>query len=298
MLANQSSQPKKILLAVDGSEHSLAAAQFVHDLPLPLGSRICILSVLIPREAGLKTYALEHFMEQVSQMLQDKGAEISTHLIAGNPAMDIVREAKEVGADMIVMGAKGLRATLGILLGGVAQQVVEYSGEPVMIVRAPYTGMRKILLVVDGSLQSMDAVHYLTQFPFSQEAEVQVLHVMPPMPSTEMVAQTFPGITEGVYYPIPEDLDTLERLAQEEKEKGEELLRNTQMNLETNGIFAKANLLRGDAATEIIEFTKQNQMDLVVAGSRGLGGFEGWMLGSVSRKLVHYAGCSVLLVKS
>ncbi|MCB9135944.1 MAG: universal stress protein [Anaerolineales bacterium] len=298
MLANQSSQPKKILLAVDGSEHSLAAAQFVHDLPLPLGSRICILSVLIPREAGLKTYALEHFMERVSQMLQDKGAEISTCLIAGNPATEIVREAKEVGTDVIVMGAKGLRATLGILLGGVAQQVVEHAGEPVMVIRAPYVGMRNILLVVDGSSQSMEAVNYLAQFPFSQEAEVQVLHILPPMPSTDALAQAFPGVTEGVYYPMPEDLDALNRLAEEEQEEGEALLKNIQQQLEKSGIFAQTILLRGDAATEIIEYTKRHQMDLVVAGSRGLGGFEGWVLGSVSRKLVHYAGCSVLIVKS
>ena len=36
---------------------------------------------------------------------------------------------------------------------------------------------------------------------------------------------------------------------------------------------------------------------MVVCGSRGLSAVSGWLLGSVSRKLVHYAGCSVLIVK-
>jgi len=53
----------------------------------------------------------------------------------------------------------------------------------------------------------------------------------------------------------------------------------------------------GDAATEIIEYVKSNKFDLIVAGSRGLSQFKGWWVGSVSRKLVHYSNCSVLIVK-
>jgi len=51
------------------------------------------------------------------------------------------------------------------------------------------------------------------------------------------------------------------------------------------------------AVTEIIQYAKENQVDLIVAGSRGLTSMQSWLLGSVSRKLVHYAGCSVLIVK-
>ncbi|NUM49278.1 MAG: universal stress protein, partial [Anaerolineales bacterium] len=104
MLVNQTPHPLNILLAVDGSEHSLAATQFVHDLPLPLGSRVSVLSVLIPREAGLKTYALEHFLEQVVDMLQDKAVEVSSRLISGNPATEIIQATKEARAELVVLG--------------------------------------------------------------------------------------------------------------------------------------------------------------------------------------------------
>jgi nucleotide-binding universal stress UspA family protein len=56
-------------------------------------------------------------------------------------------------------------------------------------------------------------------------------------------------------------------------------------------------LKQGDAASEIIEYVKDRAIDLVVAGSRGLSPMRAWLLGSVSRKLVHYASCSVLIVK-
>ncbi|GAB4581466.1 MAG: universal stress protein [Anaerolineales bacterium] len=297
MFVNQTPHPMKILLAVDGSAHSVAATQFVHDLPLPLGSQVSILSVLIPREAGLKTYVLEHFLEQVCQELQDKGIALTSQLISGNPATEIIKSAQNEMVDLIVVGAKGLRATLGILLGGVAQQVVEYAVCPVVVVRAPYDGISTILMVVDGSVQSEEALDFLAKFPFSQEAKVQLLHILPPVPSTEVFTRAFPGASEAIYYPMPEDLETLERMAEEEYEKGEALLKAMQTRLEAQGVFANTELLRGDAATEILEYVKTHQVDLVVAGSRGLGGFEGWLLGSVSRKLVHYAGCSVMIVK-
>ena len=57
-------------------------------------------------------------------------------------------------------------------------------------------------------------------------------------------------------------------------------------------------LLWGDAGTEIIDYVKTHDIDLIVAGSRGLSQMRGWFLGSVSRKLVHYSNCSVLIVKT
>jgi nucleotide-binding universal stress UspA family protein len=84
---------------------------------------------------------------------------------------------------------------------------------------------------------------------------------------------------------------------EEEQAAGQAMVDKLVLRLEMSGIPATGVLLRGDAATEIIEYAKAQQIDLVVAGSRGLSAVKGWWLGSVSRKLVHYAGCSVLVVK-
>ena len=54
---------------------------------------------------------------------------------------------------------------------------------------------------------------------------------------------------------------------------------------------------RGDAATEILRYAREKQVDLLVAGSRGLSQVRGWLMGSVSRKLVYHASSAVLIVK-
>jgi nucleotide-binding universal stress UspA family protein len=89
----------------------------------------------------------------------------------------------------------------------------------------------------------------------------------------------------------------ISRQAEDEERQGRHLLEQTLKHLAEVGIDASSVLLRGDAASEIIEYVKAHQIDLIVAGSRGLSQMKRLLLGSLSRKLVHYANCSVLIVK-
>ena len=100
--------------------------------------------------------------------------------------------------------------------------------------------------------------------------------------------------------PVISSVDMDEKLAKQAEDEnriGKQLLQETVNDLSDLGIATNAVLRRGDAATEILNFTQENQVDLIVAGSRGLTQIQSWFLGSVSRKLVHYADCSVLIVK-
>ena len=84
---------------------------------------------------------------------------------------------------------------------------------------------------------------------------------------------------------------------QEQEREGEALLERARKLLLKKGVESTSLLVRGDAATEIIAYTDKEDIDLIIAGSRGLSPFQGWLMGSVSRKLVHYSNCSVLIVK-
>jgi nucleotide-binding universal stress UspA family protein len=286
-----------ILLAVDGSEHSRAATRLLCDLPLTPGSSIQALAVLVPRDASSHA-DLEAALEEAAGTLGEKGVRVSTELLTGYPSEAISEYADRHEPDLIVLGAKGLRATLGILLGGVVQQIVEYASWPVLVVRAPYTGLHRALLVVDPSPHSQRAVEYLASFPLPMQAEVLLVHVLPPFPSPALVARSWPAGMEAVpQIPSPETEQILAKQAEEEQNQGQALLDSTEQMLASRGLRVTPALLRGDAATEIIEYVKSRQIDLIVAGGRGLSPMRRLLLGSLSRKLVHYAGCSVLVVK-
>jgi nucleotide-binding universal stress UspA family protein len=64
-----------------------------------------------------------------------------------------------------------------------------------------------------------------------------------------------------------------------------------------NGIVFHHKIIYGDPKSDTIDFMKQNNFDLVVIGSRGLGGIKETFLGSVSNTIVHKSHVPVLVVK-
>ena len=289
----QTKRRMKILLADDGSQHAQAAVKLLQELPLPPKSRVHVLRVFSPGQ----TYAvgqMEKSLKHTEDQLLEQGIKADADLVLGYPAEKIIETAKEMKPDLIIIGAKGLRATLGILLGGVAQQVVEYSCCPVLVVRAPYRGLQRLLLVTDGSLYSQRAIRYLGKFPLSEKVDVRLMHVLPPLTTPVIMEPYFGG--RDAFVPLHNTEEEAKIKAQQEK-AGERLLDRAHNLLLKNEIESTPVLTRGDAATEIMDYVEREDVHLIVAGSRGLSSFQGWLMGSVSRKLVHYSNCSVLIVK-
>lgn len=283
----------KILVGYDGSSHAKAAIKLICDLPLSTGSLVFLLGVFTPRQTS-DHELLRASIAEAGNCIQERGLAHQYETILGHPAEKLIEYAEKFQPDLLVVGAKGLRATLGILLGGIAQQIVEYANAPVLVVREPYHPIKRVLLVTDGSPFSQCAIDYTCEMPLPQEIDLRVLHVLPPLIQPEVIAQAWPA-TPGTA--LPPDLPTLETWRLEEEEQGQNLLKNAQKTLLAAGMECVTVMRRGDAATEIQEYCRQFEPNLIIAGSRGLSQVRSWLLGSVSRKLIHYSNTSVLIVK-
>lgn len=293
-----SSQPLQIQLAVDGSEHAMAATQLVNDLPLPQNSRVTILGVVPPGQS-LYESKLRAALMQAEKLLGRKAVETESVLLYGHAAKQLIEYGIEHRPDLMVIGAKGLYATLKILLGGVAHQVVEHARWPVLVVRTPYRGLRRVLLATDGSQNCRLAAQYLAQLPLPEQTEIQVLHVQALIEEPKVYAHGMgPFAYLALSMPIPVDPPFASRKAELNKQRGRAALAESKRILETVGRKPRGFITEGDPASQILAHSEQQGIDLIVAGSRGLSAIEGWWWGSVSRKLVHYAHSSVLFVRT
>lgn len=63
------------------------------------------------------------------------------------------------------------------------------------------------------------------------------------------------------------------------------------------GLSAKPVVLEGDPASQLIQYAEKEQVDLIICGTRGLGGFKSLLLGSVAHKLVTHSPIPVLVIK-
>ena len=147
----------KILLAVDGSVFSDAAAQELVKRPWPPQSEVKVITAVeITAPMGMETWDvspdyfenLERSVRQAAQAtldntllklktITDKTLKISGEIIQGSPAKVIVDEAESWGADLIVMGSRGLGVWNRLLLGSVSNAVVHHAKCSVEVVRTP-----------------------------------------------------------------------------------------------------------------------------------------------------------------
>jgi nucleotide-binding universal stress UspA family protein len=156
--------------------------------------------------------------------------------------------------------------------------------------------MKRILVPVDGSKPSMAAVETAGELAKKLDAEVFVLNVcnVTEIPGEEPAKEARVGgpIGGGVRsesHPS-RTYDEFTRDALVIAEQSAEPLIKDGVKATTVGIC-------GDPADVILETAKEKDVDLIVIGRRGLTGIKRFLMGSVSRKVVDHAPCSVLVVK-
>lgn len=145
---------KNILCAVDGSEHSLNAAEYAAELAQKFDGALTILTVAKPvkltpkiREfiqkenlLGEAKYVLEPMTESVIDEAKHRALErglkkVATDVKEGHPARSIVEAVKHDQYDCVVLGGRGLGDLEATLLGSVSHKVASLSSCTVVIVK-------------------------------------------------------------------------------------------------------------------------------------------------------------------
>lgn len=147
---------KKILVAVDGSEHADHALNYALDLAEKYSASLELLTVLhyvyisydIDSTGFIRPPVVQEWIEAqraqhekvLSQALEkvkkrQPNLNVSTKLVEGRPADKIVEAAKEENVDMIVMGSRGLGGVKQLFLGSVSDRVADEAPCPVLIVK-------------------------------------------------------------------------------------------------------------------------------------------------------------------
>ncbi|WP_099827651.1 universal stress protein [Oceaniglobus indicus] len=139
-----------------------------------------------------------------------------------------------------------------------------------------------ILVAFDGSDQSQTALRTACDVTLKYGAALHVVHVPEPHAETLVVG--------AAYATIPETEEHLMERAKPVIEKARALA------VEAGVEPASAEILRGYPADAILDHARENDIDLIVSGRRGMGRLKGLMLGSVSQKLAALAPCAVLTV--
>ncbi len=139
---------KKILIPTDGSDYSMRAAQYGISIAKLLGAEIIIIYVIdtvvldqISKITARENVEIElkqdgeRYIKYIAGLAERSGVKASRLIVTGRPFEQIVHIAKSLGANLIVMGTYGRKGAERILIGSVAERVIEYASCPVLVVR-------------------------------------------------------------------------------------------------------------------------------------------------------------------
>jgi nucleotide-binding universal stress UspA family protein len=139
---------KKILIPTDGSEYSLHAAEYGLSIAKQNNAQITIMYVL--DEVVIDRFTHVHEREDLEKELKEdgqryinfvlglaekEGVKATSLIVKGRPFEQIVHLANGLNMDLIVMGTYGHRGADRILIGNVAERVIEYAHCPVLVVK-------------------------------------------------------------------------------------------------------------------------------------------------------------------
>ena len=145
--------PKRLLLGIDGSAYSQAAARSIAERPWPEGAELKILSVVEQMIPAMDPWfaageVIERMMienrkqceEAVSlthNLVANSDLSTTTSVLLGTPKWRLIDEAKEWKADLVVLGSHGRRGLTRLLLGSVSEAVAMNAPCSVEVIRSP-----------------------------------------------------------------------------------------------------------------------------------------------------------------
>ena len=289
----------KVLLASDGSEEALAAARSAAILAKKFDASLTILNVYAPASQALpassapglnadarREQAQDVIVGETGRTVDQAGVHYVARKEIGHPAETIIGVAEEDGADLIVLGSRGLGDVKRFLLGSVADRVAHHAHCPVLIVRgrgdvAEDDLFRHILLASDGSACALEAAAVAAILADKLTSRVTIINVFQPSPYVAPYGEPIGYCLDDRYIAEIQD----------------DAICSTGHVLDEHGVAFRSRKEIGPPAAEIARVAEEEACDLIVLGSRGLGGFQRLLLGSVSDGVAHHAHCPVLIVR-
>lgn len=291
-----------VLLARDFSSVSDRALRYALDLAARTGATLHVLhaDVLHRAERPEDRPSPTRGLDEMRQALKETGTppeaidavtvvEAVRRDVSPGPA--ILSYAAEEDIGLIALGTHGRRGPSRILLGSVAEEVVRRAQQPVLTVRGtdeddrPVSAStcRRLLVPVDFSAYSREALRTAHQWAALHDAHIDLLHVV----VDDLHPAFYVGGMKSIYDSVP-DLD----------EKVHAKLRDfaTEVLGTTDGV--ETHVRTGSVPSSIHDFVETHDVDLVALSTHGRSGLERFFLGSVTEKVVRHVSCPVLTLKA
>lgn len=295
--------PRKILLPLDGSERSLGTVRYISKIRPFKEMQVVLMQVYAgapesyfdlkrdPRSTGTvvsvrawevqqKTNAVEYMQKAKSILLDadfpEKAVTIKIQKRKQGIARDIIREARE-GYDAVVARRRGVGAIRGLVVGSVANKLLEGLDFLPFILAGRAPVGRGILLAFDGSPGAMRAVDCVGTFLGQSDFNVCLLHVI-------RGREAASGEHRGLFSPQKFVDDAKIDIAARFEDARKKLV---QAGFEQSRVSTKLIIGVPSRAAAIVDEARKKNYGTIVMGRRGLSHVQSFFIGRVTNKVIY-----------
>lgn len=268
----------KILVAIDGSEHSDYALNVAVKLGAKYSSSFTLVQVEVPSTKAETDKVPSNVLdERVGIVKMNNLACTPIKVQSSDPAGEILKLANSGDYGLVVLGSRGLGSLKSLLMGSVSSKVAKEAKSSVLVVKTRFEAVPKILLGYDGSDQSKKALEFASDLGLKFSAKVDVVSVFNIPVSPEAYIGTEVDRWENDMKAL------LDSAVETMKAKG----------LQTQGKIIDQN----NVPLALTNEAEKGSYDIVVVGSRGQGRLKSLLLGSVASGIANSSKTNVLIVR-
>ena len=289
----------RILVCVDRSAYAKICLKQALAVADCLGGVITVLHVqpVIHERTGGAPSALEWELERQEatvylehlrdEMKGSSACDIQMRVEQGEPAGRIAAVARELGADLTVLGERGKGQSESSGLGSTAQQILAFARESVLVVRSSTgeTPLKRILVPLDGSVRAESVLPVAQRIAIDHRAELLLAYaVAEPVPSAVLFE--------------PADIAVARDLATRLESSGRRYLAGLQKQLSEDGATTRTIVLRdADVRSALVALSLAEHADLIVLSAHGVTCNPDLNRGSVAMSLSRRASAALLLLQ-
>lgn len=157
--------------------------------------------------------------------------------------------------------------------------------------------MATVVAGVDGSVGSREALKWAARECRTRRARLIAVYAYPP-PDESIEGSRALAVPATLAQPVSSaaDPETRQRRAEEARQRADDLVKEMLTDVGARGIDVERKPIPDRRPAQVLIDHSRNA-DLLVVGSRGLGGFKGLLLGSVAQHCIRWASCPVLVVR-
>ena len=274
---------QRMLIGVDGSTAGMAALRWGSSLASATGCDLSLVHAFRPPYIEVGPDQFEKLVaerrDEIAEWIESTCGTLTgvdLEVFEDDPRVVIARAAERTDADLVVLGRTGRNGRPGYLhIGSVVEHAAHELGRPLAVVPADGpAAIGRIVLGLDGSTASSAAARWTADVAAATGAEVLVVTVREP------IVEWTPSWDEHNWR--RDALSDLETWSGPLSETGV-----------TTEPIAVENLYPADG---LLGIAARREADLVVVGTRGIGGFLGLRFGGVAMKVLHRATLPIVMV--